>query len=919
MTIRKLSILTALGTVLLFSVLYITPFFQTAENKIYDIFLRFRPRREHLDNIVFLDVDDQAIAHVGVFPWPRSVMAEGLLRLKEYGVDAAIFDIEYIDKSPTEVDELYLQQGLKANYNRRFSEIGVNMADLLGAISGGYIRGEEAADYIQDITALIENERDSLYRETMKITLDNDIRLAQASALFGKTWGTLNLQETDLLEGEQAQRRALAEQRFSYPVTAAPGVSGGDNKDILPAIPVFMESVKGAGFTNVTIDSDGIRRRIFPARKVMEHWYLQLAFAPLVEYLGKPEIEIQKDRLVMKGAGADSSDIVIPLDRNGAMLLDWPREDYQHSFTHISFVRFSLLEEYQNHIEQYLNALALADYNVFPAIVENAEDISAVFENAAAAKNAALTENSDTEFERYIALRDQGLESVRTFIALGTAYLQENTNSSASDYVLEEAGYCSSLFDYLETELKATDETREVLNNTLPGKICIIGRVDTGTTDIGVNPFHGEYVNVGTHAVVLDTVLSQSFITLLPSFWSVILTCLLIPAVLIGISGLKPALRIPLGIGGVILSAGISFTLFYIKGYFLGPIGPVLAMISAVIIREAIAFTGTEREKIFIRSAFSRYLAPAVIDQIIADPSQLNLGGRNLEMTAIFTDVRSFSTISEALKDPETNESDPRKLVDLLNFYLTRMSNIILENQGTIDKYEGDAIIAFFGAPIPTEDHAIFACRSALQMKKAEIDINREALEQGLINDDVVQALIDKGIIKNSDEPPIFTRLGINTGKMVVGNMGTPNKMDYTIMGNAVNLAARLEGVNKQYNTRGILISGYTRQKLGNIFTLRRLDRVRVVGINTWVRLYEVLELADQATPEMLANIKLFDQGVDIFEKEKDWTAAKAFFQKVLDRTPNDGPTRIYYNRCEQYQKKPPAPTWDGIYNLDQK
>ncbi|AEF81564.1 CHASE2 domain-containing protein [Leadbettera azotonutricia] len=916
MTIRKLSILTAFGAAALFSLLYLAPFFAAAESKIYDVYLGFRPPRQRIQNVAFLDIDDQAIAQVGVFPWPRSVIADGLVRLKEYGIQAAIFDIEFIDKSPTQVDELYLQQGLAADYDRRFSEVGSGMAEILEAISAGQIGAAEASRYIDDVTLMVQEGRDTLYRETMQITRDNDLHLAEASALLGKVWGTLNLQEQFALEGEQAQRLALAEERFSYPIADPAGVGGGSAVDILPALPLFMEAVKGAGFTNVAIDSDGIRRRLYLARKVKGRWYLQLAFAPLVDMLGRPDIEVGKGRLVIKGSGGDT---VIPLDKNGAMLLDWPRETYAKSYEHVSFVRLTILEEYQRHIEQYLGALAFIDKGAFPFIAEGAVSLRALFEEAELAKDAALAETSDAEFGRYIALRNQGFEALGVFTTRAFAYLEETVNSAADlEAIMGEAEYCNTLLEYLDTELHSTREQQAYLEGALDGKMCIIGRVDTGTTDIGVNPFHGEYVNVGTHGVLLDTILSGSFMQILPPWWSVILAFLLVPLVIVGISGRKPLLRILLGISSIALTLLITFALFYAKGLFLGPLGPALAMAAALIVRETIAFAGTEKEKVFIRSAFSRYLAPAVIDQIVADPSRLQLGGQRLEMTAIFTDVRSFSTISEALKD-ETGEPDPHKLVELLNFYLTRMSDIVLANQGTIDKYEGDAIIAFFGAPLHMENHASLAVRSALEMKKAEVLINKEAMEKGLLNADVAQALLAKKIINSVDEPLIFTRLGINTGMIVVGNMGTPNKMDYTIMGNSVNLAARLEGVNKQYNTGGILISGYTRKHLGDEFVLRRLDRVRVVGITTWVRLYEVMELTSEAGTDLLERIKLFDEGVDIFEKEKDWAKAAKLFKQYLALAPSDGPAKLYLARCQKFQKTPPDPKWEGVFNLDQK
>jgi class 3 adenylate cyclase len=319
-------------------------------------------------------------------------------------------------------------------------------------------------------------------------------------------------------------------------------------------------------------------------------------------------------------------------------------------------------------------------------------------------------------------------------------------------------------------------------------------------------------------------------------------------------------------------------------------------------------------QKRFIKSAFSQYLSPKVIEQIIADPSQLKLGGEKREMTAIFTDIRSFSTISEAL-------GDPTKLVELLNFYLTRMSNIVLDNQGLIDKYEGDAIIAFFCSSVRLSNHASLACRSAVHMKKTEKEINREALSLGLVTAEVMKAMASKGIIKSADDPaPLFTRLGINTGDMVVGNMGTPNKMDYTIMGNAVNLAARLEGVNKQYNTGGILISEYTKGYIGDEFILRPLSRVRVVGINTPLRLYELLDIADEAPPELPAMVKIWEEGFKAYEN-MDFPAALNIFETIYKKDNGDLAAKKYLDRCTKYIATPPGEAiWDnGVDNLTEK
>jgi len=447
------------------------------------------------------------------------------------------------------------------------------------------------------------------------------------------------------------------------------------------------------------------------------------------------------------------------------------------------------------------------------------------------------------------------------------------------------------------------------------GTHVFVGLYAPGLFDIFNTPISSVYPGMGAHITLLDNLLmgdfiheSRQWLNLLILFGVVSLTIMLCL--------FSNRIFLPV-IGAMLMALGITAAAFivYNQNNLWLPIvihlaGIVLAFISTTLYNYA-----TEgSQKRFIKSAFSQYLSPKVIEQIIADPSQLKLGGEKREMTAIFTDVRSFSTITEALGDPE-------KLVELLNYYLTRMSNIILDNQGTIDKYEGDAIIAFFGAPVHLENHAALACRSAILMKKAEAEINRDALTSGLITKTVMEAMVKKGIIKSPNDPcPMFTRLGINTGDMVVGNMGTPNKMDYTIMGNAVNLAARLEGVNKQYNTGGILISEYTRSHLKDEFVLRPLSRVRVVGINTPLRLYELLDIRENAPPELLKMVKNWEQGFTAYER-KDFSAAAAFFREICGQNETDLAAKKYFDRCQKYLASPPDnASWDeGVDNLTEK
>ena len=291
-----------------------------------------------------------------------------------------------------------------------------------------------------------------------------------------------------------------------------------------------------------------------------------------------------------------------------------------------------------------------------------------------------------------------------------------------------------------------------------------------------------------------------------------------------------------------------------------------------------------------LRRAFSAYLPEDVVEEIVSDPTRLQLGGVKRHMTALFTDIKGFTAIAEEL--------DPNKLVDILNYYLSTMSDVILEQKGTIDKYEGDGIISFFGAPLELPDHATRACVSAILMKKLERDVNRHILAEGSCK-------------------PLFTRIGINSGKMVVGNIGTQKKMNYTIISDAVNLASRIEGINKQYNT-WILATENTQKETNDQILMRRLDMIRVVGINEPVRIYEVVGIASEASDELKERLSLFDRALTFFE-EKNWKDARSTFNRVIELAPDDGPSLLYLRRCRQFLDFMPDPNWDGIFDFTEK
>jgi len=254
----------------------------------------------------------------------------------------------------------------------------------------------------------------------------------------------------------------------------------------------------------------------------------------------------------------------------------------------------------------------------------------------------------------------------------------------------------------------------------------------------------------------------------------------------------------------------------------------------------------------------------------------------------MFSALRGFTTFSEAL-DPETLEH-------LLNEYLTVMSDVIFKYEGTIDKYMGDAIMAFWGAPQHQPDHAALACRAALEMVTALEQLNARWADEG--------------------RPPLAMGIGINTGIMKVGNMGSNSRFDYTVLGDAVNLASRLEGLNKEYGTT-LIVSKATLGATGGAFHQRFLDLVAVKGKREPVEVYEIL---DAEAPGIHAGpaLRAYDEGIVLY-RDRDWLGAAAKFQEALRMSPDDGPSAVYLLRCEELMRDPPSVDWDGVYVMTRK
>ena len=430
------------------------------------------------------------------------------------------------------------------------------------------------------------------------------------------------------------------------------------------------------------------------------------------------------------------------------------------------------------------------------------------------------------------------------------------------------------------------DEETEELQELIRGKIVLVGDTSEVSHDIFSSPI-GEVYGIEFLADTIMTLMKNAPIR--PAGDNSEMLVLLILFIAFVLVTLVPKFENALFF---LIIAGYAAFGVYMYVYHGVAYSMSYSLIACVLSTGSInlyLFMMERKQKGFIKGAFSQYLSPTVIDQIVENPDMLQLGGEKREMTPFFSDIQGFSTISEGLT--------PEELVQLLNEYLTAMCDIISSHHGTIDKFEGDAIIAFWGAPLKLPNHATVACYATLEMQQRSVELRKMLREQ--------------------NRPLLYTRMGLNSGPVVVGNMGSAERMDYTMMGDVVNLAARLEGANKFYKTYS-MISGSTYELTKEDVDSRQLDIIRVVGKKEPVPVHELLARKNETSSEMSGVVEQYLKGLKLYQ-DKNFADAVKEFEKVLTIDPEDGPSLTYVKRCGMFIETPPEKDWDGVFTFTEK
>jgi adenylate cyclase len=534
-----------------------------------------------------------------------------------------------------------------------------------------------------------------------------------------------------------------------------------------------------------------------------------------------------------------------------------------------SFGFINIVPDSDGTLRHALLVIRYQDLDFFPSL-----DLEAV---------RAYEKIPDQQIAAYIA--PNGLERIQ----LGRHTLRPASNGSA---LLNYSGPYHTYAQYSMWDVISGNTPTRAFQD----KIVLVGATALAIGDIRNTPFEGVYMGVEVHANIIDNLLhseeqgrgllKRGYDEEMVDLGFILLFGLVFGFLFSRVTPLYSTITVL-----VTLTAYAWFVYFSFvhKGQWLSfviPAGTLAANYAAI---TSLRMIREERAKRNIRKSFSQYLSPGVIELIEKDPEKyIRPGGEVKELSVLFSDIRGFTTISEGLT--------PDQLVQLLNEYFGQMTEIVFATDGTLDKYIGDAIMAFWGSPYPQEDHAARSCACALRMSRGLAKLNAKW--------------------QAARRPPISIGIGLNTGSVNVGNMGSARRLSWTVMGDNVNLASRLEGITKQYHVQ-IVISEATYRQVSSQFVCRELDKIRVKGKTLPVNIYELMDVAaERSKYEKL--LEQFDGAMAAY-RSQNWREAAAQFTEVLLKFPDDGPSQVFLERAMEFSESAPEGEWDGVYVMKTK
>ncbi|OGS33743.1 MAG: hypothetical protein A2293_14410 [Elusimicrobia bacterium RIFOXYB2_FULL_49_7] len=975
--LKKLGISAAAGLLvaILLSVFMryiLTDFWTTLENKTYD--LRFKLKFDsaapasnqvtegvqavsRIDDIIIIDIDERSMLadKLGLYyKWPRSYQGQVVEYLKSGNNASATFDIHFNDadwgKSEAEriltiinnqkarigfnsTDEKHLSEAIRygVNYDRDLVESTRQAGNVIHAM-------------IMNDTSNYANRSDYIARTTEKHRLESN----PASACRMEERLTQHLRTYKVLDG---------------------------------AFPALAEAADRIALVNVDKDADGIHRKLPLMHKFRGYTYPVISLQTCLKVMGKRLEEAN----FIPGQYLDlGKPFYLRREKEGAMTVSYPginelmirsllraapkirkmkdgenlpitekiviSKDEAGVITCDIFagtLSFTTVKELNGVSPDEIKKLNLNEpvaVGDATALIRTAEETFTIVETGSGETTFEDVPLSTMALLTAIPGRTiMGLSPKESFILSNIMSVAKRNDSLLTEYVLLKGKTLSELLNATEKDLDAlspgqtlefgtpiripVDESGrmtinykglkastfktisfyDILAKRVPadyfcGKIFIIGSEAVSMGDIVSAPMDKDFAGLEIHATAINNILNNDFIVKWGDTQQMALfvgLCLLAALMAFFV---RPLFSI---MGTVLFS--LAYFIFALHQFDMNinvdVVRPIIGMFGSFVAILIYRYITEEKDKKFLKATFENYLSPELIDQMYENKQFPSLGGEESVCTAYFTDIQGFSTFSEKL-------GSPTRLVELLNEYLSGMTDILMAHGGTLDKYIGDAIIAIFGAPMKLSDHADKACITAIGMQNKLAELRDKWKSEGDKWPEIVHIM--------------RMRIGINSGNIVTGNMGSKKRMNYTMMGDPVNLAARLESAAKQYGVF-TMFSHLTKDFINmDRYDTRELDKIIVMGKSEPVSIYELLDEKGKSPANVTEIVQMFTEGLSLYKKQ-EWDKAIDIFSKSYplekgwrpDQKTN--PSKLYIDRCNEFKANPPGADWDGVYKLKSK
>ncbi|MFC1621333.1 CHASE2 domain-containing protein [Candidatus Omnitrophota bacterium] len=832
-------------------------------SNLYELFelktvdLRFQLRGEipERQDILFVEMDERSIEDMGRWPWPRDIFARIIDTLNTLKAKAILFDVTFTEPTQLIVDKEKLSAGLKLGENKKIIQDFISSTEE--AFTQGQISASEVKDslgQINDGIELWEKKIQKTFYETIK---DNDIILAKAIKKAENVY--LGYQFEVIHTAQDISRNSIYPKLNKELILWAEKNPKGKFKDLPPILKntaftpeetaLFLKrahihvllnrnlelsledvalALETSDLADLRTNYNDVKRKLFKERiEEISQKNSEVSFKELVWEIGlftpadirlfKEEYESYKlEQLFSKNIGISYSgkEELLPAIKLSPPILPLTKEIKGAGYLNAigdsdgTLRKVPLFVRYKDRIYPHIALRFLLD----SWGINTEEELKITPQFLELREKRIPIDNKGFLFVNWVDKWSDSFEHLSCSEVYRLWQLRKNVEENLKLTQEElEAGNLKELF--LEDKNKL-EETDKKLGPIVKDKICIIGLTAPGTHDYTPIPLQPDYPAVGTHANILNTILEENFLYKVDL--SINIAIIFIIAI---ITGICVVLLTPVySLVSSFLIAGLyslfSIFIFKEKGLWIGMVGPLSTVILSYIGIVSYNFATEEKEKRWIRNAFGHYVSKNVMEEILKDPSKLKLGGERKELTVLFSDIRSFTTYSE--------KHQPEEVVAILNEYLDEMTKVILKHNGTLDKYVGDEIMAVFGAPsaVPETDHAERAILTALDMLKRLKELQEKWEKEG-------KQSLDIGI-------------GINTGPMLVGNIGSTERLDYTVIGDSVNLGARIEALTRDYNNH-LIISEFTYAYVKDMVEAKQLDAVKVKGKEKSVMMYEVL------------------------------------------------------------------------------